>query len=479
MRLPVHSRKAANFFAATVFTVVITALLVWVHANEVIAGMVFLVFAVWSGTQAGMAPSLYIAILCTLAFDYFFLPPYRTFVLAGVQEWVAMFSFVTSSVAAGRVAERARRQTEQAERRREDVERLYTLSQEMTLHESAASLKRDLPHLIQRIFNLNEVALYVPEHDEINATTDELPEKLRTCLRELAEGHATEAADPDGYAVQTLLLGLRPVGALAWRPMHLSPEVATAMGAQVAIGLTRAIAIEATTHIEAARESERLRTALIDSLTHELRTPLTSIRAAATTLVQGDGLDETARRDLAAVVDEESFRLDALIGQAVEMAEIDAHVVQVRPERLAPRAFLERVIEEAQPILSRLEVVIKEAPEETVRFDPRLLARVFRHLLENAARYTQPESRITLSCRADAERLEFVVEDNGPGIDKADLPLIFEKFYRGKRGARMGKGTGMGLAIARAILLAHHGAIEASSVPGHGTTFRFWIPLND
>ena len=487
MRLPVHSRKTANFLAATLFTVVITVLLVWVHANEVIAGMVFLVFVVWSGTQAGMAPSLYIAVLCTLAFDYFFLPPYRTFVLAGAQEWVAMFSFVASSLAAGRVAERARRQTEQAERRREDVERLYTLSQEMALHEDAAGLTRDLPQLIQRIFNLDEVALYILEQDEINATTGEVPGTLKSDLRESAEGHTTEAASPHGYAVQTLLLGLRPVGALAWKPLHLSPEVATAIGAQVAIGLARAIAIETTAHVEAARESERLRTALIDSLTHELRTPLTSIRAAATTLVQGDGLDEATRKDLAAVVDEESFRLDALIGQAVEMAEIDAHIVQVRPELLNPRAFLERVVEEAQPILSRHEVVIKEASDETVRFDPRLLGRVFRHLLENAARYSPPGSRITLRCHAEAGRLEFQVEDNGPGIDKSDLPLIFEKFYRGKKGAQTGAGagsrtrtgTGMGLAIARAILIAHRGSIEASSGPGPGATFRFWISLND
>ena len=107
----------------------------------------------------------------------------------------------------------------------------------------------------------------------------------------------------------------------------------------MAIALTRAIAIEASARLEAAREGERLRTALIDSLTHELRTPLTSIRAAATTLLQGEGLDEAARLDLAAIVDEESARLDALIGEAVEMAEIDANVVQVQPSPQHPRAL--------------------------------------------------------------------------------------------------------------------------------------------
>ena len=127
-----------------------------------------------------------------------------------------------------------------------------------------------------------------------------------------------------------LMVGMRAVGALGWRPDILSREVATAVSAQVAIALTRALAIEASARLEAAREGERLRTALIDSLTHELRTPLTSIRAAATTLMQGEGLDDASRLDLASVVDEEASRLDKLIGEAVEMAEIDANVVQVQ-----------------------------------------------------------------------------------------------------------------------------------------------------
>jgi two-component system sensor histidine kinase KdpD len=110
-------------------------------------------------------------------------------------------------------------------------------------------------------------------------------------------------------------------------------------------------------------------------------------------------------------------------------------------------------------------------------FDPHLLGRVLRHLLENAAAYTPPGSHITLSSRRTDDRLEFCVQDDGPGIDALDLPLVFEKFYRGKRRTTAGKGSGMGLAITRAILAAHGGAIEASSVAGKGASFRFWVPL--
>jgi len=242
--------------------------------------------------------------------------------------------------------------------------------------------------------------------------------------------------------------------------------------------LTRAIAIEASARLEASRESERLRTALIDSLTHELRTPLTAIRAAATTLTQDQGLDDPLRKELATVVDEESARLDALIGEAVEMAEIDANVVRVQASPRHTRTLLEQVVAESRTALGRHQVVLMvQEPDRPVWFDARLLGRVFRHLIENAARYSPPQGRIVLRARRVEGRLEFEVEDNGPGIDKFDLPHIFEKFYRGKKSKPVGKGTGMGLAISRAIVRAHGGDLAVESNPEHGSTFRFWVPL--
>jgi two-component system sensor histidine kinase KdpD len=245
-----------------------------------------------------------------------------------------------------------------------------------------------------------------------------------------------------------------------------------------------------------------------------LRTPLTSIRAAATTLLEATGLDEAGRLELASIVDEESSRLDRLIGEAVEMAEIDANVVEVHLVPQHPRTLLEQAVEESCAALAgrRVVIAIEEpegqdelgkpgAPSKTERpearekankpqrpnkqdkldrpvwFDPHLLGRVLRHLLENAARHTPAGGRILLGCRRRGDRLEFRVEDDGPGVDPADLPFIFEKFYRGREGATKGKGTGMGLAITRAILAAHGGGIEVESAPLRGACFRFWVPL--
>jgi two-component system sensor histidine kinase KdpD len=482
-----QTRQVAHWLAATLVAAGATCLLTSLDADSTTAGMAFLVLVVLFAAQVGIWLSLYVTLLCAVAFDYYFLPPVHSLQITGIQQWVAMISFLLSCVVVGRVAERARAQARQAEQRREDVERLYGLSQEMMLQEDAAGLIRDLPGMIARIFGLDGVVLYVRDQDQFYSSVTDLPMSILASLRAMTLGENPTEVIPGEFTVRTLMMGVRPVGALGLRPANLSREVATAVSAQVAIALTRATAIEASSHMEAAREGERLRSALIDSLTHELRTPLTAIRAAATTLIESKGLDEAVRLDLAAIVDEESSRLDRLIGAAIEMAEIDANVVEVHRVPQHPRALLDQAVEESRVALAAHRVVIAaerpgnpEEPGDLDKpdwFDPHLLGRVLRHLLENAGRYTPPGGRILLRSRCIGDRLEFSVEDDGPGIDAADLPFIFEKFYRGKNRASKGKGTGMGLAIARAILVAHGGGIEVESPPGRGACFRFWVPL--
>ena len=216
---------------------------------------------------------------------------------AGAQAWVAMVCFLACCLVVSRVAERARRQTQQAEQRQADVERLYALSQEMMLCEDADRLIRDLPRLIDRIFALNGVVLYVCDQDRFYASIAEIPASVQAHMQAIgawSEPDATPAGTgiPDHGADAGIAAG----GRAGWQPALLSHEVATAVSAQVAIAVARSIAIEATARIEAAREGERLRSALIDSLTHELRTPLTSIRAAATTLLETRGPATKPRR---------------------------------------------------------------------------------------------------------------------------------------------------------------------------------------
>jgi two-component system sensor histidine kinase KdpD len=465
-----------------------TLFLVLLHADAGSAGILYLVLVVWTATLAGRAVSIYLAIISSFLFDYFFLLPFHSFGLSGLQSWLAMISFVVSCAIVGRVAERARRETRQAERRREDVERLYALSQEMMLHDDAAGLVREIPRLVEQNFLLDAVLLYVREEDQLygyfstgaarGEAQEHVPEDMWIALREFSAVWESNSELPHGYTPVNLVFGMSIVGTLAWKPATLSREVATSIAAQVAIAITRANAIEASSRLEAARGADRLRSALIDSLTHELRTPLTAIRAAATTLLDGHGLDDETRTELATIVDEESSRLDSLIGEAMEVAEIESDGIRIRPESMHTGTFLEQAVEQSHDQLAHHRVtIIVQQPDTPVWFDPHVIGRVLRHLLENAACYTPTNSRVLLRSRRTQDRFEILVEDDGPGIDAHDLPLIFEKFYRGHHRISTTKGSGMGLSITRALMAAHGGAIDVTSVPGRGTTFRLWIPL--
>jgi two-component system sensor histidine kinase KdpD len=478
MKIPFKSRTGLHALTATLAAVAITLVLDVLGATSTTAGLTFLVIVVWTATRVGIRISLYVAVLCSILFEYYFLPPYHDIRILNGAEWVAVISFVASSLVAGRVSEHARNLARQAEQRKEEIDRLYTLSQEMTLREDAATLTRDLPGLLGGIFGLERVVLYMRDREKFHASSDDVPEQIPAMLRQQSRGETAITATDEGFEAHALLVGARSVGVLAWRPAALSRELATAVCAQAAIALTRAMAIEANARLEASRQSERLRAALIDSLTHELRTPLTSIRAAATTLMEPTGLDDVARLDLAAIVDEEASRLDHLIGEAVEMAEIDSKVLKINEQPHHPHSLLRNAVDHSRSVLAGHVVEIEPADgDATALFDAHLLGRVLRHLLENAARYSPPGSRIVLGTQRTADRLEFSVSDNGAGIEPADLPFIFEKFHRGRKAAKFGKGSGMGLAIARALLRAHGGTIEVVSTLGEGATFRFCIPL--
>ena len=348
-----------RWLLATAESAAATFFLVALRANSTTAGMVYLMLVIWSATQAGVVLSLYIAVLCALGFDYFFLPPYHTLWIVGAQQWIDMFTFAAGCLVVSRLAERARRQARQAEQRRRDVERLYALSQEMMLHGDAEGLIHDLPRLVARIFELEAVALYVRDHDRVHASPAEAPASVAAGLRSLQSGMQAPVELTLGFQASPLTLGMRLLGALGWTPACLSREVSAAVAAQVAIVVARSIAIETSTRMVAARESERLRSALVDSLTHELRTPLTAIRAASTTLLSSERLDDAGRLDMIQLIDEEAAHLDALIGEAVEMAELDANVLHVHLAPHHPRTLLEQAVEASRPALTAHRVRIQ------------------------------------------------------------------------------------------------------------------------
>ena len=179
-----------------------------------------------------------------------------------------------------------------------------------------------------------------------------------------------------------------------------------------------------------------------------------------------------------AILDEESARLDRLIGQAVEMAQLDSESLQVRPQPQSLREVIDLALEDTRPLLRNRPVQV-QVPEDQppVAMDRELVRRVLRQLIENAAKYSPANQPITLASTLTEDRLLVTVSDRGPGIDASDQPFVFDKFFRGKQRERV-QGSGMGLAIAQAILRAHGGGIDVTSNAQQGTSFTFWLPLH-
>jgi len=204
----------------------------------------------------------------------------------------------------------------------------------------------------------------------------------------------------------------------------------------------------------------------------------TAVGHAATTLISQLQMSEPQRLEMYAVVDEESARLDRLIGQAIEMAQLDSASIHVQAKPESVREIIALALEEAHPLLGERPVDVS-VPQNMppVRLDRKLVRRVLRHLIENAAKYSPPASPLRIGSRIEDQRLLVNVEDSGPGIEAFEQPLIFNKFYRGRNQKAAISGTGMGLAIVKAILVAHGGGIEVVSRPPRGALFTFWLPL--
>jgi two-component system, OmpR family, sensor histidine kinase KdpD len=448
------------------------------HVNQTTVALSFLVLILIAASRWQLAYSLYLSLLCGLLYTYFFLPPIGTFAVEGPQDLVALVVFFCAGFLVSHLSSRARREAELSETRRREVEHLYEFSQELLLHDDLSAVARITPSIATAIFDFRAVSLYVRDSDTAFYSD---PDHELVPLADLKS--AAEAPEPvvtviNDVKVIPLVLGMRSLGAMAISEKARSTNIFEAIGTLVAIALERAAALERTSHMEAARQSERLHTALLDSVTHELRTPLTSIRAAATTLVSQPHMSESERADMYAVVDEESARLDHLIGQAIEMAQLDSASIHVQARLESVPEIIALALEEALPLLGDRAVEV-QAPKDmpAVRLDRRLVRRVLRHLIENAVKYSPPASPLRIVAHLETGRLLVSVEDFGQGIEEYEQPLIFRKFYRGRRQRDRISGTGMGLAIVKAILDAHGGGIDVLSRPAQGSRFTFWLPV--
>lgn len=470
-------------FGRYVISVLIVALVVWIyfsllHVNHTTVALTLLLYVLFVASNWGLTNAVFTSLLATLALNVFFLPPIGKITIADPQNWVSLGAFLATAIVSSRLSDHAREEAEEAKRQRREMERLYDFSQHLLTTDNILDLLNSIPRLITATFFTDGAALLVNARNRIYHSERSSDRVTSDALRLAATQPDIQRDATKEVCFIPLMMGLRPIGALATVGNCPSRRSLEALGTMVAIAVERAGAVEQLGKTEAARESERIRSALLDSVTHELRTPLTSITGAISSLRSEMDLNSVQKDELLTIIDEESSRLNRLIGEAVEMAQLDASEVQLDRQLHSITQVVESSLESAPAIVGEHPPSVR-IPRDLpgVWLDQRLIEKVLHHLLENAAKYSAPGSPIFISAERTPESVVVSVADRGVGIDMFEKSLIFEKFYRGMGQRCRVQGTGMGLAIAKAIVEAHGGSIEVTSQLGYGSVFSFELPL--
>ncbi len=482
---------AAGLFAVAGATYAYTSLLHVSNAATVSTTFLLVVLVVSAVSTFKVAATISFA--AVLAFNYFFLPPVGTFVIADPQNWTALIAFLAVSLVASNLSAVARARTAEVRARRDELARLFDLSRDVLLTTEGRDAISGLARSIARRFDLPYVALALPrgsswdlfEGGPLAIPLD--PNQLSLAFAgaqsglefDAAErtysGHRTTMAGEHSVRLVPLRVGTRPIGLLAATGRPVEPGTLDALAAVVAIGIERAALLDERKAAEIARRGDELKTALIASLAHDLRTPLTAIRVAASNL-HSPAFTATQQREQADLILEESERLARVFEDILEMARIDAGAVATDFRWAHPSEIVSAARDQVARALRahRLEVVIND--DTPVRLDPRLTASALAHVIENAAQYAPADSAITITTAVNGDGLTITVRDRGPGIATADLPRLFERFFRGTAAKAHTSGTGMGLSIARGLLAAEEGRIWGENHAGGGAEFTIVVP---
>ena len=447
------------------------------HANQTTVALTMLLLVLFIASQWGLRFGIVVSIWCTACYNFFFLPPVGSFTVSDPQNWVALLAFLITSLYASRVSERIRSESRDARSRQAELDILYRLSRALLQNDELAQLTNSIPAAIADATGSPSVIFFLLDGDRTYYAGSDWPRTISLPeLQQLSHRPEISLSTDGSESIIPFRTGVRPRGVLLLRETKLTSATLEALGGLVSISLDRSRAMEDVTRAEAAKESERLRGMMLDSITHELRTPLTSIKASVSTLLASK-LAPELEHDLLTVIDEESDRLNRLVAEAVEMAQLDTQEVKMDFSRQSLSVLLDAAIEAESAILGDRELSVK-APDSLpmVNADPIWVMKLLVNLLENAAKYSPPNSPVFIVAEQRGEMVSCSIADRGNGIEPMEQSLIFDKFYRSRNRAANTYGTGMGLAICRAIVEAHGGTITVTSQLGQGSVFTFTLP---
>ena len=462
-------------------------------SNAATVSVIYLLLVLLVAATSRLAIAVVTSIAAMLCLNFFFLPPVRTFTIADPHNWVALVAFLVVSLVASHLSAVARARTDEAVGRRNELARLFDLSRDVLMVTETREALAALARAIARRFDLEFVAVAVPREGdwdvyEAGVRTIELDERQLASAYAAAQttlefdayartyaGHRTMTVDGEAVRLVPLRLGTKPIGVLAAAGRPVEAGTLDTLAGVVAIAIERAHFLEERKTGELTRQSEQLKTALLASLSHDLRTPLTAIRIAASNIKAAE-LERADRVEQSDVILSEVERLTRLFQNLLEMARIDAGAIATESRWTHPSEIVAAARDQVEQTLQNHKLDVTIEPDVPVRLDPRLTATALAHLLENAAQYSSAGSAVQVDARVGQEGLSICVRDQGAGIGAADLPHLFERFYRGAAARSRTSGTGMGLWIVRGLLAAENGRVWAENCADGGARFTITVP---
>jgi two-component system sensor histidine kinase KdpD len=461
--------------------------------------LVLLTAVVGVAVRYGLWPSLLATVAASLAYNFFFLPPIYTFTITDPTNVAAFFLFMLIAILVSNVAARVRTQADTAIGRIRTTEQLYAFSRKLagtatlddvlwaTAYQTALMLKVRVVLLLPEDGVLTVKAGYPPE-DELDQA--DLAAANWAWSNDRPAGRGSDTLPGAKRLFQPMRTGRGSIGVIGIDDDRTGPlltpdqrRLLDALIDQGALAIERVLLVEDMDRVKRTIESERLRSALLTSISHDLKTPLASVLGAASTMRDLEsGLSDLQKRDLLATVIDESERLNRFIANLLDMTKLEAGAVVPNTALHDVGEIVGSALRRASKILARHKISLELAADlPMLQLDAVLFEQVLFNLLDNAAKYSPAETTISIRSRREADSVSLQVADEGEGIPPGELESVFDKFYRVQKTDHVRPGTGLGLAISRGFIEAMHGKIFAanrSDRRGAILTIRLPIPAD-